>query len=380
VIEESPVAQQPSSDDEGVLGDAVEKTVDCNGQQDGGALPRGGKMDQRDPVRVGIVGCGYQGRLLAQAVIRTSDLRVVACADPVTEAAAAVAALANQAEVYASAEELLDQSDVDAVMIATPNHFLCEIALTAIDAGKHVLAEKPIATNEREAARIEAAAVHSGICYMAGYSLRFFVAQRRVYDLLAAGAVGEIQAVTAGIGQGPLGDWFAVPEMGGGALLYLGSHLVDEVLWFVGDESVQVTADVRRRPDAGSDETSAFQVRFAGGAVAQCLVTQAAEGWFDFVQIYGRQGRIGLASSNWLQYEISVHSSALPAYAEPTTIRPRLWGDPIMMMLVPEVQEFAAAIRENRQPAITAADGRQVLKILDAVVESGRTGRSVRVG
>jgi predicted dehydrogenase len=51
-----------------------------------------------------------------------------------------------------------------------------------------------------------------------------------------------------------------------------------------------------------------------------------------------------------------------------------------MMMLVPEVEEFAAAIQENRQPAITATDGRQVLKVLDAVVESGQTGRSVRVG
>jgi predicted dehydrogenase len=215
---------------------------------------------------------------------------------------------------------------------------------------------------------------------MSGYSLRFFVAQRQVHDLLAAGAVGEIQAVTAGIGQGPLGDWFAKAEMGGGALLYLGSHVVDEILWFVQDKPVQVYADVRHRPDTGTDETSAFQIGFAGGAVAQCLVTQAVEGWFDFVSIYGRDGRISLVASYWLQYEISVSSKALPAYVQPTTICPRLRGDPIMMMLIPEVEEFAAAIQENRQPAITATDGRQVLKVLDAVVESGQTGRPVRVG
>ena len=95
--------------------------------------------------------------------------------------------------------------------------------------------------------------------------------------------------------------------MGGGALLYLESHLVGEVLWFVGDEPIQVTADVRYRPRREA---------------------------------------------------MKPQHSRLPAWAEPTTIRPRLWGDPIMM-LVPEVQEFAAAIRENRQPAITAADGRK---------------------
>jgi predicted dehydrogenase len=337
-------------------------------------------MDSQDQVRVGIVGCGYQGRLMAQAIAKTSRLRVAACADPVKNAATAVAALAGHSDVYASADELLDKSEVDAVIIATPHHVLCEIALAAIGTGKHVLAEKPIAMNEREAARIEEAAARAGICYMSGYSLRFFVAQRQVYDLLAAGAVGEIQAVAAGIGQGPLGDWFAKAEMGGGALLYLGSHVVDEILWFVQDKPVQVYADVRHRPDTGTDETSTFQIRFAGGAVAQCLVTQAAERWFDFVSIYGRDGRISLVASYWLQYEISVSSKAIPAYAQPTTICPRLRGDPIMMMLVPEVEEFAAAIQENRQPAITASDGRQVLKVLDAVVESGQTGRPVRVG
>jgi predicted dehydrogenase len=337
-------------------------------------------MQNHDPVRVGIVGCGYQGRLLAEAVAKTDTLLLTACADPVKDAASEAAALVRDADVYASADELLERSQVDAVMIATPHHVLQEISLAAIGEGKHVLAEKPIAMNEREAARIEEAAAEMGICYMAGYSLRFFVAQRQVYDLLAAGAIGEIQAVMAGIGQGPLSDWFARAEMGGGALLYLGSHLVDEVLWFVQDDPVEVYAGVRYDPDTGADETSAFQIRFAKGAVAQCLVTQAVEGWFDFVSIYGQNGRVGLASSNWLRYEISVASTALPAYAQPTTICPSLHGDPLMMMLVPEVEEFAAAIREDRPPAITAGDGRQVLRALDAVTESARINAPVGVG
>jgi predicted dehydrogenase len=123
-----------------------------------------------------------------------------------------------------------------------------------------------------------------------------------------------------------------------------------------------------------------FQIRFAEGAVAQCLVTQAADEWFDFVHIYGRDGQIRLASSGWLHYEISVSSKASPVYAHPTTICPRLTDDPIMMMLVPELAEFAAAIQESRQPAITASDGRLVLRVLDAVVKSGRTGQAARIG
>jgi predicted dehydrogenase len=337
-------------------------------------------MENQGPVRVGIVGCGYQGRLLAQAVAGTDSLQVTACTDPVQEAATAVAALSGGAIVCASTGELLGRDDVDAVLIATPNHVLHEIALAATGAGKHVLAEKPIATSESQAAEIEEAVARTGTCYLAGYSLRFFVAQRQVYDLLAEGAVGRIQAVSAGIGSGPPSGWFARADMGGGALLFLGSHLVDEVLWFVQDAPVEVYADVQHCADTGVDETSLFQIRFAGGAVAQCLVTQAAGQWFDFVRLYGREGHVGLASSNWLRYEISVSSKALPVYTQPTTIRPLLWGDPIMMMLVPELEEFAAAIQEKRQPSITATDGRQVLKVLDAVVESGRRGKAVRIG
>jgi predicted dehydrogenase len=337
-------------------------------------------MEPEAQVRVGIVGCGYQGRLMAQAMAEISGLEMTACADPVRDAAAGVAALAGHSNVYLSAGGLLDKGEVDAVIVATPHDVLGEIAMAAMDAGKHVLAEKPIAINEQEAASIETVAAQAGVCYMAGYSLRFFVAQQQVYDLLAAGAVGEIQAIHAGIGQPPLSDWFARAEMGGGALLYLGSHLVDEVLWYVHDEPIEVYADVQYRADTGTDETSAFQIRFAGGAVAQCLVTQAADSWFDFVNIYGREGCIGLKSSNWLRYEISVSSKTVQAYEQPTRIYPRLWGNPIMMMLIPELKEFAAAIREKRQPAITATDGRQVLKVLDGVFRSGRTGRPVEVG
>jgi predicted dehydrogenase len=334
-------------------------------------------MVNQGQLRVGLVGCGYQGRLLAQAAAKVGALDVTACADPVEEAAAAVAALARTRDVYASAGELLRRSEVDSVLIATPHHVLHEIALEAIDAGKHVFAEKPIATNERQAARIEEAVADRGTCFMAGYSLRFFSAHRQIHDLVAAGAVGEVQAITAGMGTRPFSGWGADPAAGGGALLFLGSHLVDTVLWCVNDEPAEVYADVRRRSDTGADETSSFQVHFAGGAVAQCLVTQAAGQWFDFVSLFGREGHVSLVSRQWLQCEITVVSNVIPEYGQPATIKPLFTDHPLMMMLVPELEEFSAAIQENRQPAITASDGRRVLRVLDAVIRSGQTGKSV---
>jgi hypothetical protein len=108
-------------------------------------------------LRLGLVGCGFQGSALATAATATAGVRLVACADPDAVAAASVAALAPDVSAHSSIEALLDHEEVDAVVVATPHHLLCPITLAAIRAGKHVLAEKPIGLNEHEAATIEAA-------------------------------------------------------------------------------------------------------------------------------------------------------------------------------------------------------------------------------
>jgi predicted dehydrogenase len=336
-------------------------------------------MTAQMPLRAGLVGCGQHGSSLAQAIARSPSLRLVACADP--DVAAASRAAANGADVstHVSVEALLAECDVDAVVVATPHHLLAPVALAAIRAGKHVLAEKPIALDAAQAAEVEREVEHAGICYMAGYSFRFSMF-RHVHELLAAGAVGEIVALTASIETGPFdAGWTAYPETGGGPLLYVGCHIVDLALWCLEDEPTEVFAHLKRRPDTDADDTTTLQVRFARGALAQCFVTQSASGFWYGVEIRGRKGRVTLRGRNFLQFEIEVSSNALPAYAEPTIIRPSMRRDNIQMMLVPELEEFAAAIRERRPPAITAADGRRVLQLLDAAVESGRSGSPTKL-
>lgn len=335
-------------------------------------------MESPIALRTGLVGCGRHGSALAQAIVRSKSLRLVACADPDAAAASRAAALAPEVSTHASVEALLAENEVDAIIIATPHHLLGPVALAALQAGKHVMAEKPIALNAREAAAIETAAAQSGTCFMAGYSFRFSMA-RYVHDLLTAGVAGEIVAIT-GACSFPAMDrsWTASPEMGGGPLLFVGCHLVDLILWFLGDEPAAVYADVRRA-STGVEASAAAQIRFARGALAQCFVTQGASTFFYELAIHGRGGQIALRGRNFLQFEIEVSSNKVAAYAEPTVIRPGIRGDNINMMLVPELEEFAGAIREQRPPAITAADGRRVLTVLDAIFESGRTGQPVRL-
>ncbi len=338
-------------------------------------------MEDQAPLRVGIVGCGYQGGVLARTIAQDTDLQVTACADPDQAAAARVAALAAEdAAVYASAEELLQHADVDAVLVATSHAALYECALAAIQAGKHVLAEKPIGMDEKEAAQLEEAVARANVCFMAGYSFRYIAAWQKVRELLQAGAVGEIHTITGSIGIGPMSTgWRASPETGGGPMLYVGSHLVDQILWYLGDDPIEAAADIRYRADTRAEETVTFQIRFAHGAVAQGMVTQAASGFFHDIDIWGRQGRVGLRGAG-LAYSVEVASDVLPAYAAPASIRFPQIADLRVLKHQAQLAEFVQAIREGKQPSCTVTEGRRVLKVLDAISKSGRSGTPVRIG
>ena len=330
-------------------------------------------------VRVGVVGCGGQGQALAGAVARSAQLRLVACADPDVDAARRVAGTGDGVGLHDSIEELLAYADVDAVLIATPHHLLAPVALLAIRAGKHLLIEKPVALNEAEASEVEFAAASAGVTCMAGYSFRYGMA-RKVQELYAAGAVGDLAAITGSIGAPRMKEgWTARPECGGGPLLYLGCHLVDLVLWLIAQEATSVSATVTRRPDTGLDDTSAIQLGFDGGRVAQLLVTQSAAGFCYDLRLIGAAGSIDLRGRDFESFEIEVHSSTLAAYAKPTVLRPGS-TDIIGTVFVPELDDFADAIIQGQLPGVTASDARRVLRVLDAVHDSGRSGAPVALG
>ena len=224
------------------------------------------------------------------------------------------------------------------------------------------------------------ALAQSDVRYMAGYSFRYLPAWHQVHELLAAGVVGEIQAITGKFGVAPLDrGWLSDPATGGGPLLYVGSHLIDQILWYSGDDPVEVYADVRRRADTGADETAAFQLVFARGLVAQCLVTQAADRFVYSLEVTGRAGTLSLRSCGFLDYEISVQSSALEQYKAPTLIHPVANGDPRNVKHLAQLRDFERAIRGHTETAVTIHDARRVLRVMDAILASERAGVPVPI-
>lgn len=336
-------------------------------------------MNSTNKQRVGLIGCGYQGQWLARAAAAIDYFSLTACTDPDNEAVEAVRTITNDVQLADSTEALIARDDVDVVFIATPHHLLQPFALQAIEAGKHVLAEKPIGLNAAQALELETAVDANGVIYMSGYSFRYFPPVAKAKRLVDEGVIGEIQTISAGMSlPGLRPGWVSDPESGGGMLGFFGCHMVDRILWFVDDAPVEVQATVTYNPDSGVDQTALFQVRFAQGAIAQFNICGTAAGWFDFAHICGQEGHLYLSLAAFPNYALTISSRVREEYKAPQTITMDSdWQTAVQQKMEAELLDFARAIQMNHQPPITVADGRQVLQILDAVVASGRTGKPV---
>jgi predicted dehydrogenase len=239
---------------------------------------------------------------------------------------------------------------------------------------------------EAEAAQMERAAGKSGVVVEAGYSFRRLPGWMKAKHLIDGGAIGDITAVQGIFALGPLLEgWMASPDTGGGPMLYLGSHLIDQILWCVNDAPAQVFAHMTRRPDTHADECTAFQIQFAGGAVAQCVVSQRSHSFEYALDVHGSAGRIRVWPVGFLDFAVEVESTVLPEYAQSTRLHTPYEDDARMVMHVPQVDAFAAAIRTGTPPAarpepverVTLAEARATLSVMDAVFKSGKAGMPV---
>lgn len=323
-----------------------------------------------DILRIGLIGCGNQTRAnLAPGLARVPSARLVACADVDPGRARQVADECRIEKVYPSAEELIQDKEVDAVIVAVPHRRLKSVALSVLGAGKHLFIEKPMGLNATEGAEVAGAAQGRGVVATVGYCMRYSLSRMFVKSLLDRGVVGDIAFIAAGKGSAPLGGWLAGPYVeGGGELLFLGSHVTDQVLWMTGDDAAAVSGAVRWNA-GGADETSAYTVRLRRGAVATFSVSQAAHASYDYVDIFGTKGRV---RGDWYGDLVTVQSQVIPEYAHPAVLR--VPGDSLRDMCHREMSAFVGAALSGGPSPISVADGLRVLRILDAVVASDASG------
>jgi UDP-N-acetyl-2-amino-2-deoxyglucuronate dehydrogenase len=360
------------------------------------------------PIRFAVVGCGVIGTLHAEVLAADPDTAVSVLVDVDAAAAESVAAhLGTATPITTSLDEALARDDVDAVAVCVPSGAHAQVAVAALESGRHVVVEKPIDVTVAAAAPIAAAAAAApeGTLATVISQHRFDPASVVVYDALVAGRFGRITSAVATVSWWrsqdyyDSGAWRGTWELdGGGALMNQGVHTVDLLLWFLGTP-VDVTAHtgLLAHERIEVEDTVAAVVRFESGALATLHATTAAyPGLSVRLQVLGDAGS-AVIDDDRLRY---FHSRELASGAAAgdagvsadrgdradQTARVLTDGedaDPAHSAMFTgharQYRDIVEAIRTGRRPGVTVEDALLALATVQAVYESARTGIPVRV-
>ena len=219
---------------------------------------------------VGILGAGFFGAYHARAVAAVQDTRVVAvCADemPLAEAFAAE----HGGRPYRDHRAMLDDKSVDAVAITAPHHLHCRLAVAALEAGKHVLLEKPMALSVAECSRIIAAAVTSRRKLMVGQIMHFVWPCLVAREILDRGELGRPVTGSSALlktwMESNRRGWHLDPATGGGMLMTAGIHALDQLVWLMDGRVRSVSAAVGTSfHDQKADDNAMMLLRFPTAA------------------------------------------------------------------------------------------------------------------
>jgi predicted dehydrogenase len=201
-------------------------------------------------LRLGVVGCGAIASLVHLRSARSfPDVRVVGLADPLSAALEGAAALAPEAALFGSVDELLAESAPDAVVVATPSGTHSEIASAVLDAGVHLYLEKPIATDLDAAESLARRAADAGVIAAVGFNRRFHPVVQQAQWLIGAGRLAQIVEVetmfSEPIGLSSMPAWKTTRRSGGGSPLDLASHHVDTIRLLLGRELEATGGELR---------------------------------------------------------------------------------------------------------------------------------------
>lgn len=320
-------------------------------------------------MKVAIIGCGLIGQKRAK-ILTTLGCHLSACVDQVLEKAAVLA------KAHVGCLALLDWREaiklpVDIIIISTLHASLAEIALAAVEKGKHVLIEKPAGRCANEIVPIIEAAKKTGALVRVGFNHRYHRAFRQARQLIDNGELGELMFLRARYGHGGrVGyekEWRADPALsGGGELIDQGVHLIDLARWFLGDfseiEGYAHTYFWNMPVDDNGFlllKTSKKQVAFLHASCTEWKNT------FSF-EIYGKKGKLdiqGLGGSYGV--ERLAFYKMLPQMGPPETL---IWEYPMADdSWEVEMAEFIEDIQKHRQPMIGLQDAYAALSIVETI-------------
>lgn len=325
-------------------------------------------------MKVGIVGCGLMGRKRMEAL---GDHTLVGVADPEPSRAKGMAAGREGVTAHNRWESLIERSELDAVIVCTPHHLLAPITTAAVQAGKHVLVEKPAARTPDELAGVITAADRAGTTVHVGYNHRFHPALVKARSIVDSGVLGDLIMVRGRYGHGGrVGydtEWRADPMVsGGGELLDQGSHLIDLSRWFLGDFAEVDGYIASLYWDMAVEDNGFLLLRNQAGRPAWLHASWTEwKNLFSF-ELYGRHGKLhveGLGGSYGIE-RVAHHAMGAQLGPPDTTIwefpgADRSWNE--------EFAAFARAAERGEPAPVTLSDAKAVLDIIAAVYARARS-------
>ena len=325
------------------------------------------------PLRVALIGCGFQGALHARCATASSSSVLVTCCDEDRDRAADLARSVEVDRFDSDADSVMSDPGVDAVIIATTTGSHADLAVAAARAGKHVLLEKPMATTVADCRRIEAAVTSAGVRMMIGFKFRFAPAVLAAREAVPSPVV--VTAHTLYDAAQTTAGWLGDRAASGGRLTSSLVHAVDLLRFVTASEPVRVFAEGGVLAIEGIDEpdNAVATLRFANGTIGSI--------------VHGSAGRSSLVST-WSFQLAGVGSNATvhdhgrrtrfhragqapdrDEYIDPVT-------DPFAVGMAPMLEAFVTGVRTGVDPSPGPSDGTVSLAVcreIEAAIETGET-------
>ena len=329
----------------------------------------------------GIIGTGrHADRKIVPAMKLAKGTQIIAAYSREMGRAEAFAEKHNIDAAYDSVDDLLGDSRIDAVFIATPNHLHAPQTRKSAEAGKHVLVEKPMTVHVNEALEMVRTCRKQGVRLGVGFQLRHHPGHLKARQLVQDGILGKISLAqaqffhpdTRGVVERPprppLSKWWEAPEMLGGPypLMGMGVHAIDLLPFLLGQPITEVAA-------VDGDHVGVISVRFEGGAIGSVCYGSFVPDTRNDAVIYGSDGRISGVGTLW-----EALAGTLEVVSESVNITVP-YDRNLMTLYKLQTEAFNRAVQSGETFSASDIDGLRSVQVASAIMESAASGRSVKI-
>jgi UDP-N-acetyl-2-amino-2-deoxyglucuronate dehydrogenase len=355
-----------------------------------------------EKVRFGILGCGVIGPHHARAIAGLEDAELVAVADVVPELADKLAGEYGCSAHYGLGE-MLSEAELDAVCVCTPSGMHAGDAIAALEAGKHVVIEKPVDVTLEATDRLLEVQRATGGKVAVVSQHRFDAATLAVHRAISAEQFGRLTTGSAEVrwwrsqSYYDSGGWRGTWELdGGGVLINQAIHSIDLLQWLMGRVAeVNAYTGLLAHERIEVEDTAVAVLKFDGGALGTIVATTAAyPGLTARIAVHGDKGSAVIDDDELVYFHAAGVGMEAEAYGGGENQSERVMGDyegssrgpgagadprSLSMAHRDQISDFVEAVEEDREPSVNVEEGRKPLAIIAGIYESARTGGPVRI-